>query len=175
MKWDGTEGVITLNNALLLPNFLANIVSMDIVKSKGVIWDHGTDWLITRDANRTPTWKITNDHGHNFLSVKPPLPNDTTSDIGRSTTDVASYAAASNNPHVAAATAEVWHRRLGHPGPMITQNFKKNVLGVIVEGKLPDSLCRLGSGTPLSNTPLATTPPIPSWSANRPVFGRSTP
>jgi hypothetical protein len=23
MKWDGTEGVITLNNALLVPNFLA--------------------------------------------------------------------------------------------------------------------------------------------------------
>lgn len=141
MKWDGTEGVITLNNALLVPNFLANIVSMDIVKSKGVIWDHDTDWLITRDANRTPIWKIMNDHGHNFLSVKPPLPSDTNSDICRPTTDVASYAAASNNPHVAAATAEVWHRRLGHPGPMITQNFKKNVLGVIVEGRLPDGLC----------------------------------
>ena len=139
-KWDGTEGVITLSNALLVPHFLANIVSMDIVKSKGVIWDHDTDWLVTRDTNRTPIWKITNDHGHNFLSVKPPLPKDTVSDLGGSTVDLTSYATASNNPRVEAASAEVWHRRLGHPGPKITQNFEQNVRGVIVQGKLPDMI-----------------------------------
>ena len=107
-----------------------------------------------------------NDHGHNFLSVKPPLPSDTNSDICRPTTDVASYAAASNNPHVAAATAEVWHRRLGHPGPMITQNFKKNVLGVIVEGKLPDAISAWFGNTPFEHPFSHNTPPshIPSWS-----------
>ena len=44
-----------------------------------------------------------------ILNVKPPIPNEIAGDMGGSMADVASYAAASNNPHVAAATVEVWH------------------------------------------------------------------
>jgi len=71
----GPEGEVgcVMHDVLFIPGFIANIVSMDIIKSKGYIWDHEIDWVICC-RTRKPMWKIHHEHGQNFISRKEPIP-----------------------------------------------------------------------------------------------------
>ena len=158
------ETCCVMHNVLFIPGFLANLVSMDIVKSKGYIWDHEIDWVVCC-RTRKPMWKIHREHGQNFISRKKPIPAPSipvtlqaalirTGDNEKEQPEIghgvqpalssnSSNAVSSRSTIVSSAPADLWHARLGHPGYAVTEHLQSNVANAIVEGKRnPNVYCQ---------------------------------
>lgn len=123
----GKEKAITLSNALYSPGFHTNLVSYGALKKKGGRWDEDGDCI--RDPNGTPV-----------VSLKPiDSLNLWAFDIPYTAAGHAHAVRKSEQPLVAEAPAEIWHRRLGHVAPQVIQKAADMVDGVKIKGELPDS------------------------------------
>ncbi|KAJ5110197.1 hypothetical protein N7532_002842 [Penicillium argentinense] len=119
----GKEKAITLSNALYSPGFHTNLVSYGALKKKGGRWDEDGDCI--RDPNDTPV-----------VSLKPLASlNLWAFDIPQ-TAGHAYAVRRSEQPIVAEASAEIWHRRLGHVSPRVVQKAADMVDDIKIKGDL---------------------------------------
>lgn len=70
-------GSIDIEGVLFVPNFMANIISMDHIRDQLLIWDHAENWLIRWDVSRTPVIKIWNQYNQNFIAKEALLLSET--------------------------------------------------------------------------------------------------
>lgn len=121
----GKEKAITLSNALYSPGFHTNLVSYGALKKKGGRWDEDGDCI--RDPNGAPV-----------VSLKPlDSLNLWTFDIPY-TAGHAHAVRKSEQPLVAEASADIWHRRLGHVAPRVVQKAANMIDGIKIKGDLSE-------------------------------------
>jgi hypothetical protein len=111
---------ITISNVLYVPDFMANIIAMDVLKKKGLYWNHRNDWLETWTGKAQ--FKIYHEFNANFILKKAAYPQDAPK--------VA--LASSRDPRVEEASPNLWHVRLGHPQLEAIKHLETATRGVKV-------------------------------------------
>ena len=120
----GKEKAITLSNALYSPGFHTNLVSYGALKKKGGRWDEDNDCI--RDPNGTPVVSLKPLDSLNLWAFDVPAGH-------------AHAVRRSEQPLVNEASAEIWHRRLGHVAPQVVQKAADMVDGIRIKGNLPET------------------------------------
>lgn len=117
---------VKLSNVFFVPDFMANIISMDLVKNRGLFWNHRTNWLETKTGDQV--FKIFSRYSASFLSKQsiqdPPLAN----------------AVSSYSQHESIASEQLWHRRLGHANLEAIRHLPEHALGVKIDNRNPKGL-----------------------------------
>jgi Reverse transcriptase (RNA-dependent DNA polymerase) len=122
----GQEKTITLSNALYSPGFHTNLVSYGALKKKGGRWDEDRDCI--RDPKGTPVVSLKPLDSLNLWVFDSPRV-----DVGH-----AHAVRRSEKPLVSEATAEIWHRRLGHIAPQTVQKAADMVDGIKIKGDVQE-------------------------------------
>ena len=134
------KGTLKIESVLYVPNFMANIVSMDRIRDQMLIWDHSDNWLTQWDSSRTPVAKIWNQFNQNFIARDAIFPNQMKimSDIPETVSlDLVlknSSCLSSSVRKISSADVVVWHRRLGHPAPHTIRKIEDAATGAKVTG-----------------------------------------
>lgn len=132
-----------LVNVAYVPSFLVNAVSWKMAEDKGFDWSHKRKVLITPDGEDLCV--VPRIHGQNVLEYNPPRQRQQSKEVtddsntDDATDNHASFAKSksrkiSSKPRVSTADEELWHTRLGHPGPEATEHLIKQTTGAIVKG-----------------------------------------
>ena len=123
------EKAITLSNALYSPGFHTNLVSYGALKKRGGRWDEDGDCI--RDPNGIPV-----------VSLKPlDSLNLWAFDIPHTSGHTHAHAVRrSEQPLEAEASAEIWHRRLGHVAPRVVRKTADMVDGIKIKGNPSESI-----------------------------------
>ena len=122
------EKAITLSNALYSPGFHTNLVSYGTLKKRGGRWDEDGDCI--RDLNGIPV-----------VSLKPlDSLNLWAFDIPHTSGHTHAHAVRrSKQPLETEASAEIWHRRLGHVAPRVVWKTADMVDGIKIKGNPSES------------------------------------
>lgn len=117
--WNEGKGItIRLQDALYVPGMHTNIVSTKIMKKAGFLWDTRDDTVYRRTSGEViaQLWEVEDQYAISsitaptVMAVNRPLDNPQKGD------------------------AELWHRRLGHPGPDAMEKLTKEAFGVAMRG-----------------------------------------
>lgn len=131
------EKVITLSNVYYAPGFHVNLVSYARLKEKGGHWSEEAGYIEDHNAIPIVSLKLWKSAGL-WVFDQP----------GRAPLRTANAVRSSSSPKQSAASAEVWHRRLGHPQYKTVQQVAKLVEGVTIDARTEDhaicETCHLG-------------------------------
>jgi len=129
---NGTTQIIRLKNVAFCPDFTTNLVSFRLLRNNGYFWDNeGSNNLIKR-KDHTVICKMKEIHGQQVIEYIP---------VGRR--NMAFTASrlpqrkriTSRHPRPKLkGSAELWHYRMGHPGPEALKHLGINALGVKLNG-----------------------------------------
>ena len=115
------ERVITLSDACYAPGFYVNLVSYAKLKDKGGKWNESGGYIQDHDAIPIVSLQLWRNVGLQVFD-----------ELGEAISNTANAVRSSTKPLNETATAELWHRRLGHPQLKTVQQVAKLVDGVTI-------------------------------------------
>ena len=118
----GKEKAITLSDALYSPGFHTNLVSYGALKKKGGRWDEDGDCI--RDPNGIPVVSLKQLDSLNLWAFDTPHKEGYAYAVRRSEQPL----------ETTEASAEIWHRRLGHVAPRVVRKAADMVDGIRIKG-----------------------------------------
>lgn len=121
---EGSRGkqMLRLDNVAWCPDFLCNLVSFRLLRRQGIWWDNREDPTTLRQGDGTIIAILTESFGQWVIEQ----PNTAT---------VALYVRMNRNRRSPQrATAMMWHKRLGHPGPSAIEHLVNQSEGVKIKG-----------------------------------------
>lgn len=132
----GETVVIKLSNVLYSPNFLTNLVSLKLLRDHNVKWDSDQDILV---YHREGIAKIEFHHGmwvieHNEMETA--LATHRRQREAHQPRPIKKPNRNSERPLVSKATADVWHRRMGHMHTERLEILEKMVEGMEIVGPI---------------------------------------
>ena len=141
LKVRGRIRLLTLHNVAYISNFPLNLVSLGCLQKRGFDWSPRSGEI----SKNSQTIGYTRFRGNNYeigddetesakafatLTANSATSNQPSSDLLNSTKSPQPY----QEPH-SAATPDIWHRRMGHIGPLGMHMLGKNCLGIRLRGK----------------------------------------
>ena len=111
-----------------VPNFACNIISFRKLQRRGIWWDSRPEHNCLRRADQSILAFLTDRHDQFVLEDIPEEMTQTAFFTRRNKFN--SYTKRKPNR----ASAEVWHRRLGHPGPRALEHLVNSSQGVRIKG-----------------------------------------
>lgn len=124
LKSNDNTYTLTLHDVAICPDLLCNLVSFRLLRLKGIWWDTKSDPTTLRGAENTIIGIVMEMHGQWVLEYEP-LPS-------------ASFHARKITTRTKRgpqrATALLWHKRLGHPGPASIEHLLQQAEGVRIKG-----------------------------------------
>jgi hypothetical protein len=115
---------VTLQDVAICPGLLCNLVSFRLLRHKGIWWDTRSDPTTLRGAENRTIGTVIEMHGQWVLEYQPlPAALFHTCRITTRT---------KRGPQ--RATALLWHKRLGHPGPASIEHLVQQSEGVRIKG-----------------------------------------
>ena len=128
--------LLILRKVAYIPNFPLNLISLGCLQAHGFNWNHESGKIRNQITNRlvgTTTWdQVSNLYSINYLK-------------GTESTTAHAYAALATEPNTQSklptfrlatpASADIWHRRMGHIVPLGLYKLGKECLGVRLRGK----------------------------------------
>jgi hypothetical protein len=125
--------IMRLEEVLFIPTFQSNLVSFGRLQERGVEWNSRTGELIHHGEHLCFVQR----HGRHYL-----MEYDANTDTGFSVKH-------SMKPKESTASADLWHRRLGHLGKEAIEHLEGSSRNAYVEGKVSDKCheCHLAKAT----------------------------
>lgn len=123
----GVERLV-LHDVAICPDLLCNLVSFRVLKQKGFWWDTQAEPTALRRPNGTTIGELTEIHGQWVLEHQP---------LHRSVAQAALHThthTSRTQRRPQKASALLWHKRLGHPGPAAIEHLVHQSEGVRVKG-----------------------------------------
>jgi transposase InsO family protein len=127
----GSTRILRLRNVAFCTDFVTTLVSYRQLRNKGYFWDSKYDYL-RRSSDDSILCSLKDIDSQWVIEYKPPLQSRsafaafTTRRLSRKT---------SRDPRPAASgDADLWHRRMGHIGPMALLKLGTQTLGVRLKG-----------------------------------------
>jgi transposase InsO family protein len=121
--------VLQLKDAAYCPDFMTNLVSFSKLKEIGIFWDTEKNQLY-RANNRSVICSLQQIAGQQVINYKPVERNLEAFAANRIPRRITS-----RHPRPPKkGDGRLWHRRLGHPGPMAVRKLGENSLGVKLTG-----------------------------------------
>jgi hypothetical protein len=124
LKNNNKTAKLTLQDVAICPDLLCNLVSFRLLRHKGIWWDTQTDPTTLRGAEDRTIGNVTEMFGQWVLEYNPVPP--ATYHTHKTTTRT------KRGPQK--ASAALWHKRLGHPGPAAIEHLVQQAEGVRVKG-----------------------------------------
>ena len=124
------QGVLRIRNAAYCPDFMTNLVSFTNLKKRGIFWDTERN-LLYRVGDRSIVCSLQEIAGQQVINHRPIERQFEAFAVNR----VPRRRVTSRDPRPAKkGDGILWHRRLGHAGPMAVRKLGENSLGVKLTG-----------------------------------------
>lgn len=122
----GRQGInrLTLHDVALCPDLHCNLVSFRLLRQRGIWWDTKIEPTTLRKVDGTIIGSLTEIHGQWVIEHQP---IHQASNHTHKTTSRTERAAQK-------ASALLWHKRLGHPGPVAVEHLVSQAQGVRIKG-----------------------------------------
>jgi hypothetical protein len=127
------NSTIRLDDVAYCPDLLCNLVSFRLLRRQGLWWDTKSEPTAIKRADNTVIAELQELYGQWVIEHRP-------MDQGQSRTTIDSTAFVAHNINsrtkrrAAIASAEIWHKRLGHPGPSALEHLVQRAEGVRIKG-----------------------------------------
>jgi len=131
---DGSKGLIRLKNVAFCTDFATNLVSFRLLRNEGYFWDNEGNNNLLRRKDRTILCKMEEIHGQQVIEYVPVGKLDSAFIASRLPKRRRKRITSRDPRPDSRGSAELWHRRMGHPGPMSLFHLGLNSLGVKVKG-----------------------------------------
>jgi hypothetical protein len=113
---------LSLQHVAWCPDFLCNLVSFRLLRRQGIWWENRQDPTSLRTRDGSILAILTESHGQWVIEQTTVAPSTFHVRMNR----------AKRTPQ--RATAMLWHRRLGHPGPSTIEHLIQQAEGVRIKG-----------------------------------------
>jgi hypothetical protein len=124
---DGKQQSFQLKNVAYCPEFVANIVSYDLLEERGFRWDTKTNQLVRNDDS--PVCVIRKKGRHRILE------DHTEVEAAFPAVKVPKYRKSVKTPRPrSVGSGNLWHLRMGHVGPQALRQLGDRSLGVQLKG-----------------------------------------
>ena len=153
------NSTIRLDNVAYCPDLLCSLVSFRLLRRQGLWWDTRSEPTAIKRTDNTVIAELQELYGQWVLEYNP-MDQEQSCTISNSTahavctinnsTDHAAYTTGNSTAHAAhkgnsrtkrrLATAAIWHKRLGHPGPNALEHLVQRAEGVRIKG-IPTVKC----------------------------------
>lgn len=123
-----TKGrILSLHRVAYISSFPINLVSLSKLESQGIDWEHRTGKMNCRRTSKIVGYTERQKDNYRLLeNVRP-------------TSSESAFSTSSDNSivriHESLASADVWHRRMGHIGPLCLYKLGQECLGVRLRGR----------------------------------------
>ncbi len=127
--------VLRLKKVAFCPNVPTNIVSFDLIRQQGIYWDTVTNTLFRFiDHKRRPVCKLTRDGGHQLFQETDQSAHRSPRDKSRPVTTAFSARRSTKPRAPLRGSADLWHHRMGHIGPVSLLKLGKTSFGTRLIG-----------------------------------------
>lgn len=103
-----------------IPSFPVNLMSLARIQDRGIHWAHHTGRICDTKTDRTIGYTKRCHHTYELIETR---------------VETAFWTANSSSSVESSATADIWHRRMGHIGPLGLYKLGKECLGMRLKGK----------------------------------------
>ncbi|KAI1676233.1 polyprotein [Pyrenophora tritici-repentis] len=115
------ERIIRLDNAALCPDIHCNLVSFRLLRHQGIWWDNKAEPTLLRRQDNT------------VIAILEEMCNQWVIERQDQMANQSYFSSRTRRPDQR-ATAMVWHKRLGHPGPAAIEHLVHHSQGVRIKG-----------------------------------------
>ena len=132
LKARNRRSVLTLKSVAYIANFPVNLVSLACMQDQGLDWTHRSGEIRSIKTTRVIGYTKRRENNYEIEEVK--------NEIGTAFITLTQSQTQRKNSHLhrefhSVASSDIWHRRMGHIGPLGVFKLGKECLGVRLRGK----------------------------------------